>query len=98
MLERYRSGRHAARMGAAAARVGAANFRLAGLAAPIVGAPGVASLAPLRVVKGSAMAVATLLLWFLVTKKTRVAAPARRRSSMSRRPQHARTTGEDWTQ
>ncbi|WP_426738206.1 multidrug effflux MFS transporter [Plantibacter sp. 2H11-2] len=67
---------HAARAGTAAALLGAVNFGLAGVAAPIVGALGVTTFVPLGLVMGSAMTLATLLLWLMVSRPRRTA-PAR---------------------
>lgn len=61
---------NADRAGTAAALLGAANFGLAGLASPIVGAIGIATVLPLGVVMGSAMALATLVLWTMVLRRS----------------------------
>ncbi|HEV7185249.1 MAG: multidrug effflux MFS transporter [Actinomycetales bacterium] len=83
-------GDQAARAGTAAAVMGAANFGLAGLAAPIVGALGVTTFRPLGLVMGFAMAVATLLLWFMVATRTGVAPRATRAHPAERRHRNPR--------
>lgn len=57
---------HGDRAGTAAALMGATNFGLAGLASPIVGGIGISTFAPLGLVMGTAMSIATVLLWVLV--------------------------------
>lgn len=61
---------NADRAGTAAALLGAVNFGLAGLASPIVGAISIATVLPLGVVMGSAMALATLVLWTMVLRRS----------------------------
>jgi DHA1 family bicyclomycin/chloramphenicol resistance-like MFS transporter len=57
-----------ARAGTAAALLGAANFGIAGIASPIVGALGLSDLMPLGLVIGTAMSIATVLLYALVRR------------------------------
>lgn len=57
---------HGDKAGTAAALMGATNFGLAGVASPLVGAIGISTFAPLGVVMGTAMTIATVLLWVLV--------------------------------
>lgn len=62
---------HADHAGTAAAVLGAANFGLAGVAAPVVGLLGLTSFAPLGLVIGVAMTLATVIHGSLVSRPMR---------------------------
>ncbi|HEY8718004.1 multidrug effflux MFS transporter [Pengzhenrongella sp.] len=61
---------HADEAGTAAAVLGATNFAVAGIAAPIVGAIGLESAAPMGLVMGTALTIATGILWTMIRPRT----------------------------
>lgn len=61
---------HGEEAGTAASLLGATNFGIAGLVSPIVGFIGLDSAAPMGLVMGSALTLATILLWVVVRPRT----------------------------